>query len=134
MRGDLGTFLICGLPGLAMAATGQLLVLARVLQNRTKSPVGLRLTMAGFGVFGLGLIGAAAVVALLSGLWPVALAVIAVGGCQPILFFWWATRPRVVAESPRQLERTFPAYRLPAPPTGYVRLSSIRGVMSVCRV
>jgi hypothetical protein len=102
MRADLGTILICGVPGLAVAALGQLLVWARFFQSRRKSPVGLRLTLAGFGLFDLGLVGGAAVVALVSGVWAVALAVIVIGGWLPILLFWWATRPRVTADSPRQ--------------------------------
>ncbi len=81
-------------------AIGQSLVFAHFLRGRSKSPLGLRLTIAGVGLFLLGTFGALLVTALLAGLWPVAVAVFVLMGWQPILFFWWATRPRVTAEEP----------------------------------
>jgi hypothetical protein len=100
MRADFGTVLLCGMPGLIVAAIGQLVVFGRFLRARRKSPLGLRLTIAGFGLFLLGMFGAIVVSALAAGLWPVALAISVLFGWQPVLFFWWATRPRVTAEEP----------------------------------
>jgi hypothetical protein len=85
---------------LIVAVIGQLLVVARVFRGRRTSPLGLRLTMAGFGLFVLGMFGAIVVAAFAAGLWPVAVVVIVLLGWQPVIFFWWATRPRVGAEEP----------------------------------
>jgi hypothetical protein len=100
MRLDFGTLLLCGVPGLIVWAIGQLLVFARLFRGGSKSPLGLRLTMAGLGLFLLGMFGAIVVAALAGGLWPLALAVTVLLGWQPTLFFWWATRPRVTGEKP----------------------------------
>ena len=96
----LGTGLICGVPGLIVWVTGQILVFARVLRGRRKSPLGLRLTMAGLGLSLLGMFGYVVVAAFVRGLWPVAVAVLVLVGWQPILLFWWATRRHVAIEEP----------------------------------
>jgi hypothetical protein len=92
--------LLFGLPGLSVWAIGQLLVFARLLGDRSKSPLGLRLTMAGLGLFLLGMFGAIVLAVFAAGLWPLGLAVAALFGWLPVLFFWWATRDRVTGDTP----------------------------------
>jgi hypothetical protein len=95
---DLGTILLCGVPGVFVWAIGQIIVFARFFRGRRKSSLGLRLTLAGFGLMFLGWWGAVLVAALTAGLWPVAVVVLVAGGWQPFLFFWLATRRRVTRE------------------------------------
>jgi Flp pilus assembly protein TadB len=98
MRPDLGTILLCGVPGLIVWAIGVILVFARAFPGRRKSPLGLRLTLAGIGLAVLGWIVAVVVAALAVDLWPVAVVVVVAVGWQPVLFFWLATRRRVTRE------------------------------------
>jgi hypothetical protein len=100
---DIETILFWGLPGLVVLLVGNSLVVMRSLQGRRKSPLGLRLSAAGFGFFLLGMWGAAAMAAFMVGLWPLAIAVSVLFGWQPLLLFWLATRPRVTEEEPRDL-------------------------------
>ena len=100
MRLDLGTILLCGAPGLSVWAMGQILVLARAFRGQRKSPLGLRLTLAGIGLALIGWFGAVVAAALTAGLWPVAVAVTVVFGWMPILFFWMATRRHVTRDEP----------------------------------
>jgi hypothetical protein len=100
MRLDFGTMLLCAVPGLIVGAIGQIVVFARFFRGRRTSPLGLRLTMAGFGLFTLGAFGAVVVAAFAGGLWPLAVAATVLFGWQPVVFFWWVTRPRVAAEKP----------------------------------
>jgi hypothetical protein len=98
MQLDVGTILLCGVPGLIVWAIGLSLVLAAFVRGRRTSPLGLRLVLTGFGLALLGWFGAVVVAALAVGLWPVAMVVLILFGWQPILFFWLATRPRVTRE------------------------------------
>jgi hypothetical protein len=98
MRLDLGTVLLCGVPGLIVCAVGQILVLARAFRGRRKSPLGLRLTLAGIGLASLGWLGAVVVSALTIGRWPVAVLVAVAVGWLPVVFFWLATRRRVTRD------------------------------------
>jgi hypothetical protein len=100
MRFDFGTVLLCGVPGLIVGAVGQMHVFARFLRGRRTSPLGLRLTIAGIGLFLLGTFGAIVVASFAGGLWPLAVAVTVLFGWQPVLFFWWATHPRLTAKEP----------------------------------
>jgi len=98
MQLDFGTILLWGVPGLIVWAIGQSLVLAAAVRGRRKSPLGLRLALAGIGLALLGWFVAVVVAALGAGLWPVALVVLILFGWQPILFFWLASRPSVTGE------------------------------------
>jgi hypothetical protein len=100
MRIDFGTALLCGVPGFIVRAVGQMLVFARFFRGRRTSPLGLRLTMAGIGLFLLGTVGAIVVASFKGGLWPLAVAVTVLFGWQPVLFFWSATHLRVNAKEP----------------------------------
>jgi hypothetical protein len=98
MRLDFGMVLLCGVPGLTVWAIGQALLLGRFVRGRRKSPVGLRLSLAGFGLTLLGWFGAVVATALALGLWPLAAAVTVVFGWQPVLLFWLATRRRITID------------------------------------
>ena len=98
MRPDLGTILLCGVPGLIVWAIGVILVFARAFRGRRKSLLGLRLTLAGIGLALLGWLGGVVVATLTVGRWPVAVVVLVAAGWHPVLSFWLATRRRVIAE------------------------------------
>ena len=101
MQLDLGMILLCGVPGLIVWSIGQSLVITGSVRGHQKSPIGLRLSLAGIGLALFGWFGAVVVASLGVGLWPVALVVLILVGWQPILFFWLAARPSVTREEAR---------------------------------
>jgi hypothetical protein len=94
---DLASVLLWCVPGLVVMVGGQALVWRAFFAGRRRSPTGLRLSMIGSGLIGLGGMAGLAIAAVGQGRWPVALLVVVVFGWWPAFFFWWATRPRVTA-------------------------------------
>ena len=97
MRFDFGVVLLWGVPGLVVLTVGWSVVFARRFRGRGLSRLGLRLRAIGFGLFDLGLLFAGECYAIAAGAWWQAVLFAAICGWQPVLFFWQATRSRVVA-------------------------------------
>ena len=98
MPTDFPDLLLWGLPGIIVWLAGQVLIIRAARDHGRKSPAGLRLTMAGYGLTVLGWLIGVEIAALVRSEWAVCVAILLGSGWVPVLFFWLATRPRVTAE------------------------------------
>ena len=98
MPTDFPGLLLWGIPGVVVWFVGQVLIVRAARDGGRKSPRGLRLTLAGFGLIFLGWVMAVEIAALDRRGWAVGAAILVATGWLPLLFFWMAMRPRVTAE------------------------------------
>jgi len=95
---DFPGLLLWGVPGVIVWLAGQVLIFRAMRDGGRTSPLGLRLTMAGFGLSLLGWLIGLELAALDRSEWAVGAVMLVVLGPMSVLFFWLALRPRVTAE------------------------------------